>query len=107
MAKAVIGDFADTLVPPGSGYVLKYTFRRNGKVHKIYHYVSSICNVTVLNSGTPVFPLEGKVRVYNVFIVFDLPEPIEFKAGEELQFFYENTSGGNVRVVAGFTGTYE
>jgi len=107
VARSLIGDFVDKIVPPGTDVALRYIFRRNGKVYKLYHYVSSLCDVTVYNSGTPVFPMDGKLRVYNVFMVIDLPEPLEFKAGEELQIYYENNSGGNVRVVAGFTGKYD
>jgi len=107
MVRELIGDFVDTLVPPGDGVVLKYRFSRDAKVYKLYHYVSSICDVAVLNSGTQVFPVGGKLRVYNVFLVIDLPEPLEFNSGEELQIYYSNTSGGNVRVVAGFTGCYK
>jgi len=107
VARIVVGDFIDTLVPPGTGVVLRYRFRRDGKVFKLYHYVSSICDVVVMNSGTQVFPVDGKVRIYNALVVFDLPEPLEFKAGEELQIYYENMSGGNVRIVSGFTGTYD
>jgi hypothetical protein len=107
MARSLLGDFVDTIVPSGNGVVLRYTFRKKGKVHKIYHYVSSICDVTVLNSGTQVFPVEGKIRAYNIFLVLDLPEPLEFNSGEELQIRYENSSGGNVRIVSGFTGAYD
>ena len=106
MTREIVGDFIDTIVSDRNGYVLKYRFDRDVKVHKLYVYVSSTCDLVVYNSGKQVFPLGGKIRVYNVFLVLDLPEPLEFRTGEEIQFFYENNSGGNVRIIAGFTGVY-
>lgn len=106
MSEVIPGDFTDRLVPPGRGIALRYKFKRDGKVHRLYHYVSSTCDVTVLNSGKHVFPEGGKISVYNIFVIFDLPSPIVFKADEELQVEYNNTSAGNVRIISGFAGTY-
>jgi len=107
MAKNVVGDFNDTIVAPGSGEVLKFKFIKKAKVHKIYHYVSSQCDVEVYKGTELIFPEGGKIRIYNVFVVFDLPEPIDFDAGEEIVFRYKNITSGNVRVIEGFTGVYK
>jgi len=107
MVRSVVGDFNDTTVGPGSGEVLRFKFSKKAKVHKIYHYVSSQCDVKVYRGPELIFPEGGKIRVYNVFVVFDLPEPIDFDAGEEIIFRYENISHGNVRVIEGFAGVYK
>jgi len=104
MVEAVIGKFEDKTVGVGRGEILRYTFREDGRVYKYYHYVSGECIVELYNGSKKVFPDEGGIKAYGIFIVFDFPEPIEFRAGETLIVRYDNVSGGNVRVISAFTG---